>query len=503
MKFSWQLTNNFLQIQEQFFETIKNNLILSGIEVEDINELTNDKILDLSITTNRKEINSAFSLAREISSITDKQINIKPIKFHLNQNIKYSSKRKNHTCLQYLRIHTIDQPLQEKLPAWISYQLELQGKYKTHILKNIQEYIKIKWGKTFEIITIDEYNNIISENNIEQYEHLIKLFLVKYINQKKDKSLTLIIFITEQYIEKTHLHQYDINEFFENYYIDSMNNIKELNKFTIGKYYEIHEPHIPKNNNITLEKQTLNNWLGSVNKRRTKFLTREQITKILIQLKFFPNYIKAKKSFTIQVPSYRNHDLINDIDIIEEIGRLYQFKNFYNNYIYNKKIGKKSVNLIKINKIRKTLRDLGINEVINCSLITSQQNTHKPINIYNPITEEQKILRTNIASSLIKNYEYNNKYSNKNLLIFEIGKTFYKNTENNTYIEKKSLGGLIHSKTYNQYKWSEKSCGINLFQMKGIIELFLIKINSKSFLTNITTNKATNDSINWILKKNS
>ena len=103
MKFSWNLTNSFLKTERTSLALIKEQLILSGLEIEDVEELNGDIILDLSITSNRKEINCAFNLAREISILTDKKIQTKAIKF-LTQ--KFCPHKQMKEGLKYVRIHT-------------------------------------------------------------------------------------------------------------------------------------------------------------------------------------------------------------------------------------------------------------------------------------------------------------------------------------------------------------------------------------------------------------
>nr|YP_009395475.1 Phenylalanine-tRNA ligase beta subunit [Polysiphonia infestans]ARW64455.1 Phenylalanine-tRNA ligase beta subunit [Polysiphonia infestans] len=494
MKFSWQLTNSFLKIPERCFKKTLKQLILSGIEIDNIDNITNDKVLDLSITANRKEINSALSLAREISIITNQKIKIKNVPFY---NRKQNTGIKNFT---YIRIHTIDKSRENKTPEWILKNLKIHDICKRNGLENVQKYISVKWGATFKIIRLDNVKKLVKEDNLDYESNLIQIIKKEHCAINNNNNIDLIIFTTKKVLEN--YDSYDTSEFYENYYIDSINIIKDSIKCTIGRYYEAYSEFIPENNKIVLERKILNNWLGSNHKTKNKFLRIQQIEDILKKLKFSPKYIKNKKFFTVNIPTYRKHDVKNKIDIIEEVGKIHEFKNFHNKYKYVNKQGKKSRRLVKVNKIRQILRALGLNEVINCSLTNNLLENKQKIRIHNPINEEQTNLRNSIITNLINNYIHHIKYGNENLLIFEIGKTFQKDSEKNKYKEQRCLGGLINAPEYNRNNWVEKPTSINIFQVKGMVELLLEKINAKINFEEIVYDKIEN-SKSYVIKKNS
>ena len=189
MKFSWQLTNNFLHINDKNFLQILEKLTLSGIEIEDIENIVYDKILNLSITNNRKDIQSAFGLAREITIITKKKLYIKPIKFNTNKKLI----KVNCEQIKYRRTHTIKSNIHTKTPTWITKELKIHNVHYKNSLNNIQEYIKIKWGKTFEIIDFNKANKIILDNNNKKQnlsvEQLIKNKVTKKVQKRRRKNI--------------------------------------------------------------------------------------------------------------------------------------------------------------------------------------------------------------------------------------------------------------------------------------------------------------------------
>ena len=84
-----------------------------------------------------------------------------------------------------------------------------------------------------------------------------------------------------------------------------------------------------------------------------------------------------------------------------------------------------------------------------------------------PMTEERNALRHSIIPSLLKIYEYNKSHYNKDVCIFEIGKTFYKKDEE--YGEENKIAGLM---TGNYYLGIEKK-QVDFYIIKGIVEELL------------------------------
>jgi len=498
MKFSWQLTNSFLKIKDKYIKGILETLILSGIEVEKIDHTGKDKIIDLSITSNRKEIKSALSLAREITTTTDNKLKIKPIK--INNYEKILGYTENY--LKYRRIHIIKDDGNTITPQWIKNSLSVNNECYDSCLENIRAYIQLKWGITFTIITCNSEKTLTFTDEIHNDNKLIQGIINNNINKYTNHTFKLIIFDSCQEMLNYGYQNYDSNEFYENCYIDSMNIIKETNQCITGKYYESYDKVSLKDKRITLDTNTLNKWLGSYKSNNKKFLPTERIRETLNNLRFFHTYVNKKKLFIIKIPPYRKHDINNQIDIIEEIGKINEFKNFHNQYRYKKTKGKSSQTFNTINKIRYILRTLGFNEVVNCSIGYHKLEIKKQLIIHNPISEEQKNLRNSILFNLLENYKYHIKYSNNNLLISEIGKIFEQGNTIREYQEKEYLGGLIYAPKYNKINWIEHSEEISLYQIKGILETLCKQINAHVSLSPIKVDNTSSNGLH-ILKNHS
>nr|YP_009397534.1 Phenylalanine-tRNA ligase beta subunit [Dasyclonium flaccidum]ARW66720.1 Phenylalanine-tRNA ligase beta subunit [Dasyclonium flaccidum] len=495
MKFSWKLLNNIINLNNITVNKIIDRLIVSGIEVENIeyNKNLQDKFIDLSITSNRKEISSTIGLAREISTILNLSINNKPI------NLKEELYKKNSTNkltdlssnINYLRINIIHSIKKNTLPEWITNYLKICDiKYnnnRNNFIEQIQKYIKLKWGHTFTIINSINIQEELTRLNILTVNNNLVNILEKY---KEDRYIIIafIVYKNNKTIKDFNNLSYDNDtDYFTNAYYEAINLITTFTKCTISKSYIEYSKLNKNNNKIDIRKQKINQILGPIKSTRLKYISIKNTNKVLKELKFHPLYNKRKKIFTLSIPKYRLHDLQREIDIIEEIGRIYSFELFHDNLKKNNKKGKVSDITLYIKKIRLLLRKLGFSEVINSSLNNNKQKNHK-IQIHNPITKEQNCLRNNLIEALIENYNNNTKHNKHRIEIFEISKIFEKSNLNRHNLEAKHLSCLMYNENFIRNTWSNKPEKMNWFHAKGIVETFLEQLNTSVIWKKIISN---------------
>jgi len=137
-------------------------------------------------------------------------------------------------------------------------------------------------------------------------------------------------------------------------------------------------------------------------------------------------------SFSVKVPSFRDDDINQKEDIIEEIARVYGYHNLPNNIapqVYIKQ--PKDIESIfrGEGKIKKYLKHIGFHEFLNYSMISKSLlenlgfDPKKHLKIANTISEEIEYMRTMLVPSVIKNIKDNFGYR-ENLRIFEIAKIY-------------------------------------------------------------------------------
>ncbi|MCM8795807.1 MAG: hypothetical protein NC928_03895, partial [Candidatus Omnitrophica bacterium] len=154
-----------------------------------------------------------------------------------------------------------------------------------------------------------------------------------------------------------------------------------------------------------------------------------KIRNILTKLEFIPKS-KGKGYLEVIVPSQRQ-DIKLEIDLIEEIARIYGYENVP---ITLPKINPDPTSLKRnlVLKIKNTLISLGLNEVITYSLISrdllGDRTNTLAIEILNPLSKEQELLRPTLIPSLARVVAYNLNQRESYVNIFEIAKVFYKDS---------------------------------------------------------------------------
>ena len=165
----------------------------------------------------------------------------------------------------------------------------------------------------------------------------------------------------------------------------------------------------------------------------------------------------------VTVPSFRL-DIEFDVDLIEEVGRIYGYHNIepqpiklYAPYVEN-----------PINKNANILRNImvgnGFIEVLTYGFIPSDSMTklnlsekdsyYGDIRILNPLSNFYELMRPTLAYNLIQTAVSNLTVGKTDMKIFEIGKTFRRTTGGKTaydnYIEKNSFAALMTGTKYHK-----------------------------------------------------
>jgi len=205
-------------------------------------------------------------------------------------------------------------------------------------------------------------------------------------------------------------------------------------------------------------------------------LKKETVKSILNSLEIAINK-ESEDELELQVPSYRT-DVTREIDVIEEILRVYG----YNNIVSEDKISFTPVKLDLENESylenfwARNLQSNGFYEVLNNSLV-SEIEKQDAVTLLNPLSKELSSMRQSLLEGLLQNADYNIKRKKSNLKFFEFGKIYFKNKG---FQERKQLALLI---TGNQYEenWQTPHTTTDFFQLKGMVQFLLQKLNLETY----------------------
>lgn len=189
-------------------------------------------------------------------------------------------------------------------------------------------------------------------------------------------------------------------------------------------------------------------------------------------------------TFTVTIPRRRLDIDPNVNDIAEEIGRLYGYENLSSTLPSIPTRRGVYIGDVAIRKeISKRLRTLGLNETKNYTLTSPDMASKfryeekEQIILPNPMSLDKSVIRTTLLPSLISNYEYNKARNVKNVLLYEIAKTY-----DATYNEDTKVSILIKG-NYLENAWQHTITKCDFYTLKGIIENLLDYLGFKNRYT--------------------
>ena len=229
--------------------------------------------------------------------------------------------------------------------------------------------------------------------------------------------------------------------------------------------------------NLKLEKKDIYLRYKKIEDVSGQKIDSETITQILSSLDFKINGI-TKDGVNIIAPNYR-HDVYREIDVIEEILRVYGYDNINTENKISMsipEIGKNRINVMEEN-ISQTLIGNGFNEIINnsiCSPSINDKFKNTPVTILNPQGAELSNLRSSLIPDALKTIKHNSNRQNKNLKLFEIGNDYHVIKDN--HFENKRLNVAITGNVFEE-NWITDYTENNFYYLKGISNNLLERLN--------------------------
>src|SRR5262249_32880552 len=151
------------------------------------------------------------------------------------------------------------------------------------------------------------------------------------------------------------------------------------------------------------------------------------ILRILRALGFGVIPEQGSDEFTVHIPSWRL-DVEREIDLIEEIARLYGYDKFENTLPAFVGSVVHLPNAAKDAKLHSTLFSLGYNEGISLTFISHQDaETFAPrpaLELANPLSEEASVMRTSLIPGMLDMLAYNLNRGTQDVRLFEAGNVF-------------------------------------------------------------------------------
>jgi phenylalanyl-tRNA synthetase beta chain len=171
--------------------------------------------------------------------------------------------------------------------------------------------------------------------------------------------------------------------------------------------------------------------------------------------------------WSVKVPPFRYRDLEREIDLIEEVARLYGYNNFADTLPQKSAGGFLSTEAALSRRLRESFRAAGLTELLHYSL--TKPTSERQVTLANPLFPEYSALRQDLIDGLIDAYEFNLNQGNGPLNGFEIGRIFWKDEDG--LHEAEAVGGIIGGDPRStQWVNSGRDQPLTWYEAKGVLE---------------------------------
>ncbi|NGX34853.1 MAG: Phenylalanine--tRNA ligase beta subunit [Candidatus Anoxychlamydiales bacterium] len=510
----------------------------SNFEIgKDLSFLSNP-IFEISLTPNLGHLMSALGLARELSCLTKQKIKMPALimpplnlKEESTENIEKDLKVtiEDQRCKRYTA-RIIDNVTIAPSPFWLKNELEACGFRSINNVVDATNYIMLKFNHPMHAFDYDKIEN--HELNVSTNDDEIDFTCLDQIDRKIPKNSLVIkdgkkpvaiagiigglnSSVTDNtkkiVLEAAHFEASSIRK------TSKLLNLKTQSSIRFEK--SIDPNMIPlaidylaaliaeiTNGNIKILK-------GKIDIKKDKFLENIKISirvkkaQEILGTKISENEIldiferldfkiveKNEDAILVQVPTYRN-DISHEIDLIEEIARIYGYNNIAKvNPYYRSSTATHSEKYLFERDIKSYLRSCSLQEIKTCDLISPKLSEITLLNIDKDSlvkvkhfkSIDQSILRPTLLPSLLEVVKFNHDRKNFDILGYEIGKVHFKNKDE--YIERDTLS-LIMSGKRNPHLWDKTNFDVNFYDLKGILENVLSAVLDKKYKFNISNRK--------------
>ncbi|WP_396153305.1 phenylalanine--tRNA ligase subunit beta [Flavobacterium sp.] len=220
---------------------------------------------------------------------------------------------------------------------------------------------------------------------------------------------------------------------------------------------------------------------NKVNKIIGQEIPKEIIKKILVSLDIKVNSV-SDAGLGLTIPAYRV-DVQREIDVIEEILRVYG----YNNIQFSKKLNATVSNSGRTedykvqNIIASQLNSVGFHEMMANSLTTPDyvklsEDLKEEFNVMmlNPLSSDLSAMRQSLLFSGLEAVSYNINRRNADLKLFEFGKSYHKMPSG--YEENKHLSLFVTGNRQGEI-WTTPQKPSDFFMFKGYVQSILTRLS--------------------------
>jgi len=516
MKVTYSWLNDFVEIKLPPKE-LADTLTMAGLEVVSLEEKGGDCVFEIEVTSNRPDWLSVLGIAREVAAITHSRLKV-PRAMRQAKFVKASLKieiEDRKDCPLYIA-GIVKNIKVGPAPEWLRKRLELVGCRSVNNIVDITNYVLFELGEPLhafdldklapekiivrrgkageKILTLDEQEKSLASENlvIADKDKAVAIAGVmggketEVTSQTKNILLEAAVFnpvVIRRSRQRIGLQSEASYRFERGIDLEIVQRAALRAVELIKEYGSAGEAcfassSLTKSKAIRVRLDTA--YAGQV---LGVNLAPATIKKILTGLGFKPQS-KSKGVFMVGIPSFRQ-DVNAQIDLIEEVARVFGYERIPASLpVVKPDISIKTKREL-VAKIKNILTGLGVNEAITYSLTDKDglnslgpEFAAKAIEIMNPLSREQEVLRTTLMLGLGRAVAFNLNQKQDYVAIFEIANLFRAGEK-----PQEELGlaiALSGTKTFLSSQGLIKD-EASLLHLKGILETIFNSLGIASY----------------------
>jgi len=486
--------------------------IKAGQDVKDVLNIKEDTVFDVAPTANRGDQMSVLGVARELSSIFNKKLTFSKIETDKDlSNAEFEVEIKDEDTCKYYAAATLRNLKIKQSPDWLKRRLLASGIRAINNVVDITNYVMLEYGQPLHAFDLDKLNGYLCVRRANEGETIVTLDEVErkltkdsvlIADREKGVALagvmggnnseiddnTVNIALESAYFtpatnrrsSRSVGHRTDACARFERG-VD-IENVKPALMRAISLLIDLADAQvvgIAETGNDKLPEMPITLRFSEIKRILGIDIEQEKCIEILGNLGI---ELQGKNELAARflTPSYRQQDVTREIDLIEEIARIYGYDRIQPTLpakTFAPTISTESKNLSIVNKL---LLGQGLNEIVTSSLIgepmlnwaSLSYDKENAVKVSNPQSEDHTMLRQSLVSNMMQVIKNNFDNGQKNLMLYEIGKTYLRTeapTEKSSGVEERRIVQIGISGNLDNAKWTGQK-SFDFYAIKGILE---------------------------------
>lgn len=481
----------------------------AGILVTDLLKLE-DQVMELSVTPNRSDCLSISGIARDLSAVTNCAYT--PIKIPEQQEIVEEAKKSREisiddqfACPKYIGQIIENLDISKISPLWLTEKLRRYGIRSINPIIDVANYVMLELGQPMHAYDNDKLQGAIRVRYAKAGEKLH--LLDASVDECVLSADTLVIADDNEVLsiagiiggQKSAVSLNTKNIFLESAFFapkvilgkakkyglhtDASHRFERGVDFTIQQQaiiragqliisicggqlqpiiHNISEHTLPKRQAIQLRYRQIERVLGIT-------IAKEKIADILTNLGM--QVTSNQEGFMVVPPSFR-FDISIEVDLIEEIARIYGYDNINGQpLIARLNLHKEHPRNSSIEKMRTLLVSRNFQETITYSFVDPEilqilKPGESARKLANPIDSKLSVMRTSLLLGLVNTVLYNQNRQQRRMRLFEVGPIFQSNA---SLSQDTAIAGIIMGSIHKK-KWGTADIPSDFFYLKGDVE---------------------------------